>query len=95
MGGVGVLQEIEDLADDALPCSTDGRDNHVHGASKYCQIGVPAWEALLSGVIGGVGLTDVPGAIIIDLYPPDRRSSRIILQITSTVFDKLVLCWNW
>ena len=69
MGGVGVLQEIEDLADDALPSSTDGRDNHVHGASKYCQIGVSAWEALLSGVIGGVGLTDVPGAIIIDLYP--------------------------
>ena len=69
MGGVGVLQEIEDLADDALPCSTDGRDNHVHGASKYCQIGVSAWEALLAGVMSGVELTDVPSAMIIDLYP--------------------------
>ena len=69
MGGVVVLQEIEDLADDALPSSTDGRDHHVHGASKYCQIGVSAWEALLAGVMSGVELTDVPSAMIIDLYP--------------------------
>lgn len=63
------MKEIEDLSADALPVSCDARDGHIHGAAKYCQIGVPAWEAVLDGLLGGVDLSKTPAALLIDAYP--------------------------
>ena len=62
------MKEAEDLAADALPPSTDAREGHIHGAAKYCQLGAAAWEAVVSGVIAGSSLTDIPAVIIIDLF---------------------------
>ena len=64
-----MMKEVEDLSADALPTSTDLRDYHIHGAAKYAQIGAPAWEALLSGIVTGVDLSEIPGVILIDLCP--------------------------
>ena len=38
------MKVVEDLAEDALPPTTEVRDSTVHGAAKYCQLGVAAWD---------------------------------------------------
>ena len=59
---------VEDLVEDALPMTTEDRVG-VHGAAKYCQIGVPAWEGVLQGMLTGADVSDVPALVIIDLFP--------------------------
>ena len=61
------MKEIEDLSIDALPVTSD--IGYVHGAAKYCQLGVHAWQSSLSGMFNGVSLSDVPAIVLIDLYP--------------------------
>ena len=63
------MKLVEDLAEDALPYTTEVRDSHVHGASKYCQLGAPAWEKVLEGTLSGTDLSDVPALLIVDLFP--------------------------
>lgn len=63
------MKEVEDMSMDALPMSTDLRDGHIHGASKYVQIGVPAAEALLTGLFTGADLQSCPAVLVLDLYP--------------------------
>ena len=40
---------------------------HVHGPAKYCQLGVPAWDTLLDGLLNGVDLSSTPAVVLIDL----------------------------
>ena len=47
------MKLVEDLAEDALPYTIEVRDSHVHGAAKYCQLGVPAWDKVLEGTLSG------------------------------------------
>ena len=60
---------VEDLAEDALPPTTEVRDSHAHGAATYFQLGVPAWDKVLEGTLGGTDLNDVPALLIVDLFP--------------------------
>ena len=64
-----MMKEVEDLSVDALPTSTDLRDYHIHGAAKHAQIGALAGGALLSGIVNGADLSEIPGVILIDLHP--------------------------
>ena len=63
------MKEIEDMADDALPTSTDEREGRIHGAQKYNQIGMEASAALLEGMLDQVNLNGQPAVMVIDLYP--------------------------
>lgn len=60
------MRELEDLADDALPASSDV--HYLHGAPKFAQLGSRAWSALISGLLDGSNLKDVPAAIMVDLF---------------------------
>ena len=63
------MKEPEDLSADALPPSTDLRENHFHGANRYSQIGHCAAEALCDALFVGPDLSSVPAVCIIDLWP--------------------------
>ena len=64
-----VMKLAEDLAEDAFPYTTEVRDSHVHGASKYCQLGAAAWDKVLEGTLSGTGLSDWPALLTVDLFP--------------------------
>ena len=64
-----LMKEVEDLAADALPTSMDGKDSHIHGASKYCQLGVGGWQAILHSTFTGVTWENASATIVVDLYP--------------------------
>ena len=59
---------LQDLADDALPTTTDERESSIHGAPKYCQIGVDAAKALLDSALEGADLGNVKALVVIDGY---------------------------
>ena len=63
------MKLVEDLAEDALPPTTEIRDSTVHGAAKYCQLGVQAWDKVIEGTLSGADLKDVPALLIVDLFP--------------------------
>ena len=63
------LREVENLAADSLPPSTDLRDNHVHGASKVAQVGPQSAGALLEAMLDGVDLSKMKGMLLLDLFP--------------------------
>jgi hypothetical protein len=63
------MKETEDLSADALPPSIDLAQSRVQGGLKYCQLGVQAWQALMAGTFEGPCLADVPGILVLDLYP--------------------------
>ena len=63
------VREVIDLADDALPVSIDSAACHVHGASKHCQLGVNAWQAMISSSLSGVDVSQFPAIVLLDLYP--------------------------
>lgn len=63
------LREIENLSADSLPPSTDLRDNHVHGASKVCQVGPEACAALLQSMLEGADTSKLTGLLLLDLFP--------------------------
>ena len=56
------MKLVEDLAEDALPPTTELRDCTSHGAAKYCQLGVPAWDKVIEGMQSGTDLNDVPAS---------------------------------
>ena len=62
------MREIEDLASDALPTSTDSRDAKVHGAAKASQLGVNACEKVLQGIMIGPNWKNVRGCFLVDLW---------------------------
>ena len=49
------LKEIEDISPEALPPSTNLRDNHIAGANKFCQLGPDAWSAVLQSSLEADG----------------------------------------
>jgi hypothetical protein len=63
------MKETEDLSADALPPSIDPSQSRVQGGHKYCQLGIPAWQAVLAGVFEGISLADIPAVLVLDLYP--------------------------
>ncbi len=63
------MKEIEDLSVDALPPTTYARDQRSFGGAKYTQLGVPAWDAILSSFLEGPSFTAVPAVLVLDLYP--------------------------
>ena len=63
------MKLADDLAEDALPPTTELRDCTIHGAAKYCQLGVPAWDKVIEGTLSGTDLNDVPALLIVDLFP--------------------------
>ena len=44
---------------ESLPCSSDRRNSHIHGASEYSQLGTPAMEALFVAAMKGSELDKV------------------------------------
>ena len=90
------MKLIEDLAEDALPPSTEDRFA-VHGGAKYCQLGVPAWDKVLEGTLSGTKLTDVPALLVIDLFPRpgdllQAFCARRALQYSTSLFSLGVCC---
>ena len=61
------LKEIEDVADDSLPSQTG--TGYVNGASKYCQIGLPAAEEILKKLFEGAALDNFQAVLLLDLNP--------------------------
>ena len=70
------MKEIEDLAADALPHSTNERDNHVHGPAKFAQLGTDAWDAMTASLMDGANLKDMSAVWILDLFPNVGESLR-------------------
>ena len=58
----------QDLSNDALPESIDGREARFHGAEKYAQIGEDGAGALVNSVMAGAKLSDIPALLVMDLY---------------------------
>lgn len=62
------MREIENLDEEALPTSTDSREN-IRGAAKFAQIGASACEAVLNGVLTGAQYETIgTGLLLIDLH---------------------------
>ena len=62
------MREVENLADDALPESTD-TTSRVKGASKYSQIGADCCHELLNGLLKGSTYSTIgPALLLIDLH---------------------------
>ena len=61
-----LMKEVEDLSAEALPPSTD--KNYIHGAPKFAQLGSEAWNALMTGMLDGANLKDIPAVIFLDLF---------------------------
>ena len=87
------MKVVEDLAEDALPPTTKVRDNHVHGAAKYCQLGVQAWDKVIEGTLSGTDLKDVPALLIADLAPALAICSRP--SVPSVLFCPIHVCSIW
>ena len=64
------MKRVGDLAEDALPPPPSTEDRTIHGAAKYCQLGVQAWDKVIEGALSGAEQTDVPAILIVDIVPP-------------------------
>ena len=60
------LREVEDLAADALPPTSDP-NLHIKASAKYCQIGSSAAEALLQKTLEGSSLQGTGALLLLDL----------------------------
>ena len=92
------VREVIDLADDALPVSIDSAACHVHGASKHCQLGVNAWQAMISSSLSGVDVSQFPAIVLLDLYPRVGEAlagfSKIKRMMAATSMFYIGVCEN-
>ena len=57
---------VEDIADNALPAHTD-QDRYPRGGLKAMQLGVPAWDSVMSTLMSGTKLAEVPAIMFVNL----------------------------
>ena len=90
------MREVEDMAENALPPSSDDREAHLHGARKYAQLGTEAWEAVLSGLLtttdtATASLTCQSCLLVLDLHPQVGDCLDAVLKLRTTFPSRLWL----
>ena len=60
---------VEDIADNALPVTLLGteHDRYPRGGMKAMQLGVPAWDSVMSTLMSGTKLAEVPAIMFVNL----------------------------